>query len=254
MCPSNSLWSSLIHMMLTKKGEYRLCGDYLRLNAVTTTDRVHRFIDNVLRGLNCCIYLDDVLLLSESEEQHVKDLEEVFRYLNRFSIILIPEKFLFGQSQLEILGTWFQAKKFLHYLRKLKLCKIIYSPHKTVSELRRFLAILNFYHRFPRNTADDQEPLHDLCKGKLKKDISTIDWLNEANSAFEKCSNSIVQATDLAYSKMEADLSVAVDASDYAISAILQQNHGTVIEPLSFFSKKLTNTEKCTLLTTHARR
>ncbi|GFY04247.1 retrovirus-related Pol polyprotein from transposon opus [Trichonephila clavipes] len=98
--------------------------------------------------------------------------------------------------------------------------------------------------RFPRNTADDQVPLHDLCKGKLKKDNSTIEWLNETKSAFEKCKNSIVQATDLAYSKMEADLSVAVDASDYTIGATLQQNHGTVIEPLSLFSKKLTDTEK----------
>ncbi|GFR19621.1 transposon Ty3-I Gag-Pol polyprotein [Trichonephila clavata] len=69
---------------------------------------------------------------------------------------------------------------------------------KTVGELRRLLAILNFYYRFLRNTADDQAHLHDLCKGKLKKDNSTIEWSNEAKSAFEKCKNSIVQATVLA--------------------------------------------------------
>ncbi|GBO19369.1 Retrovirus-related Pol polyprotein from transposon 297 [Araneus ventricosus] len=118
-----------------------------------------------------------------------------------------------------------------------------YPLPKTVDELRRFLAMLNFYHMFLKNAAGVQACLHDLVKGKAKKDKSVIVWSVEAKTAFQACKNLLVQSTILAYPTCDAQLSLITDASETAIGAVLQQHIDSSSEPLSFFPRKLTPAE-----------
>lgn len=46
------------------------------------------------------------------------------------------------------------------------------------------------------------------------------------HKAFENCKEALASATLLNYPQPRVPLSIAVDASDAAISAILQQHHG----------------------------
>ncbi|GBM26158.1 hypothetical protein AVEN_196985-1 [Araneus ventricosus] len=104
--------------------------------------------------------------------------------------------------------------------------------------------MLNFYHRFLKNAASVQACLHDLVKGKAKKDKSVIAWSVEAKIAFQACKDVLVQSTILAYPKYDAQLSLVTDASETAIGAVLQQHVDGSSEPLGFFSRKLTPAER----------
>ncbi|GBM75668.1 Retrovirus-related Pol polyprotein from transposon opus [Araneus ventricosus] len=115
---------------------------------------------------------------------------------------------------------------------------------KTVQELRRFLATLNFYHRFLKDAAKEQACLHSLVKNRFKKDNTPIAWTEDTQSAFESCKSLIANATALSFPAADARLSLMTDASDFAVGAVLQQHIESIVEHLGLFSRKLTATEK----------
>ena len=64
-----------------------------------------RFIDEVLRGLDFCYaYIDDILVASSSEEEHLQHLELVFQRLKHYGAVINPAKCVFGATQVRFLG------------------------------------------------------------------------------------------------------------------------------------------------------
>ncbi|GFW16902.1 retrovirus-related Pol polyprotein from transposon opus [Trichonephila clavipes] len=111
---------------------------------------------------------------------------------------------------------------------------LVYPRSTTVSELRRFLALLNFYHRFFTNAAALQAKLYSLIKRALKEDATPITWTDSLAVSFEGRNNLISQARLLCYHIEGAQLSLKVDASKRAIGACLQHvSDGK--QPLAFF-------------------
>lgn len=115
---------------------------------------------------------------------------------------------------------------------------------KTVKELRRFLGMVNFYRRFVPNAAILQAPLNELLSGPKVKGSQPINMTPEHASAFEKCKSSLAEATLLAHPRTDAELAIESDASDMAIGAVLQQRNGGNWQPLAFFSRKLSPTQR----------
>ena len=100
-----------------------------------------------------------------------------------------------------------------------------FSQPRDAKEMRRYLGILNFYRRFLSNAATVLIPLYDIIKihNKLPP-RSRIVWSTQQIDAFEKSKDMLANAAYLAYPVPRAPVSIAADASDIAVAAVLS-NH-----------------------------
>ncbi|KAL4135064.1 hypothetical protein QTP88_006725 [Uroleucon formosanum] len=201
-----------------------------------------RFIDEVLRGLDFCFsYIDDILVASVSEEEHIKHLRIIFERLSEYSLVLNPKKCVFGQSEVRFLG-YMISKEGIRPLPDRVTDILSFKRPSSAKGLRQFLGMLNFYRRFIPRASDAQSPLSDLLVPNLKGK-APINWTPEAVAAFERCKMELATATLLAHPCDNARLAIVSDASNTAVGATLQQFINEEWQPLAFFSKKLTVTE-----------
>ncbi|GBO46645.1 hypothetical protein AVEN_70816-1 [Araneus ventricosus] len=127
------------------------------------------------------------------------------------------------------------SKLSMEYPTSRKVSAITDFPEpSTVKELRRFLALINFYRRFVPNAARTQAVLNAYLKGAKKNDKTPITWTNEAKNAFEKCKHDLAEATVLYHPSVNATLAIVVDASDNAGGAALNNRLPLFGNPLHF--------------------
>jgi cleavage and polyadenylation specificity factor subunit 1 len=119
-----------------------------------------------------------------------------------------------------------------------------YDRPETISQLGRFLGVINYYRRCLPRSSHIQAPLSELLRNVKKNDQRQILWTTELISAFENCKQSIADAALLSFPAPKSDPQLVCDASDLAIGAVLEQRTGNDWQPLGFFSKKLSNTER----------
>ncbi|GBM33640.1 Transposon Ty3-I Gag-Pol polyprotein [Araneus ventricosus] len=163
-----------------------------------------RFIYHFLLGLDCFYaYLDDILIASKNEDQHKLDVEKVFQRLKNYGLKINIGKCIFGQETLQFLGFQISSSSVSPLPNKDKVL-IEYPLPKTVNELRRFLAMLNFYYRSLKHAAGVQACLNDLVKGKAKKEKTVIAWSVEAKTDFQAFKDLLAQYTIVTYPKCDA--------------------------------------------------
>jgi hypothetical protein len=124
-------------------------------------------MDTILQGIPGTIcYVDDILVTGATEEEHLRNLEEVFHLLQDHNIRVKKEKCRFLQNSVDYLGHRVDAEG----LRPLpdKLEAIVKAPlPQDVHQLRSFLGLLSYYRKFLSNLAAVVQPLNDLLqKGK----------------------------------------------------------------------------------------
>ena len=116
--------------------------------------------------------------------------------------------------------------------------------------LRRYLGMVNYYHRFMPHCAEKLTPLNSLLteanegQNRLSpKSNFELQWTENANVAFTESKKILANATLLVHLQPSAPLNITCDTSDFAVGGVLQQCIDNVWQPLSFFSKKLSSAE-----------
>ena len=200
-----------------------------------------RFMDQVLHGLHFCFdYFDDVLIASSSNEEHKEHLKQVFQRLSNHGIRINPAKCLFGVSSLEFLGHHVSSEGIRPLDSKVDAIRQFPRP-STARQLREFVGLINFYHRFIPHCANVIQPLNALiAKAKPNQRLS---WTDEETTAFQKIKEILAQATLLNHPVPAAPTCIVTDASDRAVGAALQQMVSGTWRPISYFSKTLKPSE-----------
>lgn len=203
-----------------------------------------RFVDSVFRDLEYVfVYIDDILVMSKSHAEHKHHLETVFSRLREHALTINPNKCVIGQSQGQYLGYNISSHGYTPPEARVQALKEFPKP-KTIDQLRRFLGIMNFHRQSIAHAAQLQVPLNDLLKGTTKKDKRQILWNANSEKAFNDCKNSLAIAAMLNYPSPAASMGLTTDAYDVAKGASLEQLINGEWQPIGYFSRKLSETER----------
>ncbi|CAH8536673.1 unnamed protein product [Schistosoma guineensis] len=198
-----------------------------------------RFIDQVVRGLPFVYaYIDDLLIASKDENEHLTHLKMLFEKLNEYGLAVNPDKCEFGKQSLTFLGHVLDKQGIKPVPEETQAIKNYPLPD-SFKKLRRFLGMINFYRRFIPKCADLAKPLTDLLRGRAK----SLAMTPQAIQAFDQLKSALSTEALLARRKVDAPLAIMTDASNVAVGAVLQQRVNEQWQPLAFFSKKLNATQ-----------
>ena len=148
-----------------------------------------RLMQNCLGELNltyALVYLDDVIVYSKMEEDHLRRLQAMFERFHEHGLKLKPSKCRFLRKQITCLGHEVSADGMMPGNLNLKGIAEM-APPANYMEVRHFLGMTGFFRRFIKNYARIAKPLNDILEGeasKLKSEAVTLP--PDALDAFKK--------------------------------------------------------------------
>jgi hypothetical protein len=194
-----------------------------------------------LRDVEVLVYLDDILLFSDTIEDHVKRMRLVFDRVREANFKLNVAKCTFAVPEVAYLGHVVNKHGVAPDPSKALAIKNFPRP-QTVKNIRAFLGLSGYYRDFIRNYADMSRPLTQLTK----KDEKFV-WTDLQQQAFDNLKDALTSDSVLAHPRFDQPFILSTDASDLAISAILSQLHNGRERPISFASRMLNAQKEITV-------
>lgn len=184
------------------------------------------------------IYLDDILIYSNNEEEHIEHVKQVLQRLREVGLYAKAEKCEFHTTSVEFLGFVVTPDGIKMDDKKIQSILSWPTP-KNVHEVRVFLGFCNFYRKFIKAYSRIVSPLTSLTK----KDI-VFKWDDRTQKAFDLLKDEFREGRILAHWIPGRDCIMETDASDYAIAGVLSQydDEGR-LRPVAFFSRKMSPAE-----------
>ena len=183
----------------------------------------HTMSQEVLTGLLgsiCEVYLDDIIVFAEDEDELLKRLEIVFKRLMLKGITANPDKCHFGLTQIEYVGHLINYLG-MHFSEE-KLNKVLHfdRPH-TQAGMKSFLGLINYFRDHVEHFAGITKPLNDQLLNYTKRKV--LQWTPDLDLAFEQAKQAVYTCKFVYYVDDHLELYLHTDASDYAIGGYLFQ-------------------------------
>lgn len=200
-------------------------------------DTLRQFLDRF-----CVVYLDDILIYSQSHEEHKKHVRLILETLLKAGLYVKGEKCEFFTSSTTFLG--FVVSTSGISMDPTKVSTITeWKPPANVKDLQSFLGFANFYRRFIGCYSAKVKPLTNL----LKKN-SEFTWGPDQEKSFSSLKEAFCSAPILRHFDPELETILETDASDTTISGILSQYFQypdkRLLHPIAYFSRSLTPAER----------
>ena len=178
-------------------------------------------INKVLMGCGTFAmgYLDDIIIFSENEEDHLRHVEEIFRRLEYFDLKMKREKCAFFKRHIQYLGHVI-SKEGIQPLPE-KLDSIRNMPHpKNPKEAKQFLGLIGYYRKFVPHFADIARPLTQLTRHDIQ-----YEWTEKCQKSFDHLRELLMKHPILRYPDPQKPYTLFTDASGIGWSGVLTQEY-----------------------------
>ena len=161
------------------------------------------------------VYLDDILVMGRSVEEHLSTLHKVFQRLEDAGLKLKKCKCVFLSDSVTYLGHRIDSQGLHPLEEKVKALQAVPNP-KNVTELKSYLGMLSYYSKFLPNLSSKLAPLHKLLKQSVP-----WQWKDEQQQAFENSKQLLSSSQLMVHFDPTLEIRLACDASAYGIGAVL---------------------------------
>src|SRR4051812_43337083 len=204
-------------------------------NAPSTFQHFMNEVFSDVSDIFVVVYLDDILIFSDSLEEHQNHVRMVLQRLRDHNLHARLDKSEFHLDSVEYLGYILSPTGIS--MDPAKTDVILRWPvPTTVKEVQSFLGFANFYRRFIQNYSHIARPLHNLTS----KNVSFV-WSESCQAAFDSLKSAFTSAPILAHFDPENPIVLETDGSEYAIAGVLSQLDCSTntVHPIAFYSRSM---------------
>ena len=190
-----------------------------------------RLINEVLMDCNFAMgYLDEIIIFSKTEEEHLQHLEEIFNYLMKTGLKLKLQKCSFFKKHIQYLGHLISDEGIQPLPEKLESIAKMPTP-QNVKQVKQFLGLGGYYRKFVPCFSDISRPLTQRTRKN-----EGFNWTTECDKCFHMLKDYLQEAPILRYPDQSADYILYTDASKYAYVDILTQTIDGTDHPVAYTS------------------
>uniref|UniRef100_V5GSD8 RNA-directed DNA polymerase n=1 Tax=Anoplophora glabripennis TaxID=217634 RepID=V5GSD8_ANOGL len=204
-------------------------GTFQKLMVNVLEGYMHRFVK---------VYLDDVVVYSETQEEHQEHLAKVLERLAVHGLRCSAEKCQIATSQITYLGHVITEAKNLPQQEHLQRIQDFQAP-RTIRELRKFMGTANWLRDYVPRFAELAAPLTDLLATKKK-----FAWGEAAQEAFDRVKEAMARPLELSRPDPNKPFCLQTDASSLGMAAVLFQEEENRRRIIAYASAKFTATER----------
>ena len=207
-----------------------------------------RLMQNCLGKLNltyCLIYLDDVIVFSDTPYEHLRRMRVVFDRLCEHGLKLKPSKCEVFKSEINYLAHHVSQKGVLPLKKNLESIAQCPTPD-TYTKVKSFVGLVGHYRHFIKGFAKIAVPLYDLTSGDNKdKKSEHVNLSPEAREAFNRLKAACLQAPILSFPDFNKPFLLEMDASRRGLGAVLSQKQADGwYHPIAYASRVMNETEQ----------
>ena len=193
----------------------------------------------VLQGLDfATAYMDDVLIYSETMEDHLNHLSIVFDGLRKAGLRLKRAKCDFFKRELPYLGHVVDEYGIRPNADKAAVIRDLGAP-RSVRDVRSFVGMASFYRRFIPDFSNIAEPLTKLTRKHAK-----FEWTDQCQMAFDVLKQKLCTPPVLAFPDPTKPYILYTDASENCIVGLLAQECPDGERPLQYLSHQLSKSQR----------
>jgi hypothetical protein len=186
----------------------------------------------LIRENKILVYMDDILIASETIEENLQTLLQCLILLKKYNFEVNYLKCKFLKTKVEYLGYLISKEGVTLSDRHVVAIKNFPEP-KNTHEIQRFLGLVSYFRKFIADFAKIANPLYSL----LKKN-SEYKFNNDCLESFNKLKDALVSYPILQLYDPNKETELHTDASAVAIAAILlQRQENGQLAPIAYFSQ-----------------
>ena len=206
--------------------------------APNTFQRTLSIVLSPVLGNHCLCYLDDIIIYSNTFQEHIEHLSSVLTLLDKAGLKLNFKKCQLARPEIKFLGFLVSAAGLSPDPEKVEAVTRMPSP-KNVQETRRYLGCVGFFRRHIKDFADIAAPLTDVTK----KNRPFV-WGEAQENAFQELKRRLKSAPVLVRPDFSKSFQIHTDASKLAVAGCLMQtDDNDNLHPVAYFSRKLRGAE-----------